>query len=167
VETLEAIKTRRSTREFTCIDVSKEDIEKILEAGRWAPSGMNNQPWRFVIVSDKKTKDLLAKQTHYEDIVKSASCAIAVFYDLDSGYDRTKDILAIGACVQNMLLAAHSLGMGACWLGEILKNKEKVAGLLESRPRDELMAVIALGRSAEKSQKCDRKKMDELICKWI
>jgi nitroreductase len=167
LETLEAIKTRRSTREFSGKLVSKESIEQILEAGRWAPSGMNNQPWRFVVVSDKKTKDLLAKQTHYDDIVKSASCAIAVFYDIDSGYDRTKDVLAIGACVQNMLLAALSLDLGACWLGEILKNKEKVAQLFEAPASYELMAVVALGESSEKSHAGDRKETDELIYRWI
>ena len=167
METLDAIKTRRSAREFTDKKVSKGTIEQILEAGRWAPSGMNNQSWRFIVVSDKKTKEHLAEQTHYEDIINFASCAIAVFYDTNSGYDRTKDVLSIGACVQNMLLASHSLGLGACWLGEILKNKDKVAQLFEAPASYELMAVIALGESAEKSRKGERKGMDELVYKWI
>ena len=167
METLDAIKTRRSAREFTDKKVSKETIEQILEAGRWAPSGMNNQPWRFIVVSDKKTKDLLSKQTHNEDIIKKAPCTIAIFYDANSGYDRTKDVLSIGACVQNMLLASRSLGLGACWLGEILKNKDNVAQLFEAPASYELMAVIALGESAEKSQVGERKGMDELVYKWI
>jgi nitroreductase len=167
MEALEAIKTRRSTREFSGNAVSKETLKQIIEAGRWAPSGMNNQPWRFVVVSDKKTKDILSKQTHYEDIIKFASCAIAVFYDIDSGYDRTKDVLSIGACVQNMLLAARSLDLGACWLGEILKNKETIARIFEAPASYELMAVIALGESLEKPRKGDRKEVDELIYKWI
>jgi nitroreductase len=166
METLDAIKTRRSIREFTDKTISKQTIEQILEAGRWAPSGMNNQPWRFIVVSDKKTKEHLAKQTHYKNIIKSAPCSIAVFYDIDSGYDRTKDVLAIGACVQNMLLAVRSLDLGACWLGEILKNKNKVARLLEAPASYELMAVIALGEPKENPQG-DRKEMDELVCKWI
>ncbi|MFZ2456978.1 MAG: nitroreductase [Candidatus Altiarchaeia archaeon] len=166
METLEAIRTRRSMREFSGKKVSKEIIEEILEAGRWAPSGMNNQPWRFVVVSDKKTNELLSEQTHYDDILKFAPCAIAVFYDMDSGYERTKDVLAIGACIQNMLLAARSLDLASCWLGEILKNKEKVALLLEAPASYELMAVIALGESNEKPDKGDRKEMDELIYKW-
>ena len=128
---------------------------------------LRHEPWRFIVVSDKKTKEHLAEQTHYEDIINFASCAIAVFYDTNSGYDRTKDVLSIGACVQNMLLASHSLGLGACWLGEILKNKDKVAQLFEAPASYELMAVIALGESAEKSRKGERKGMDELVYKWI
>jgi len=166
METLDAIKTRRSIREFSGKTVSNEALEQILEAGRWAPSGMNNQPWRFIVVSDKKTKNIVAKQTHYDDIINSASYAIAVFYDADSGYDRTKDVLSIGACIQNMLLAAHSLGLGACWLGEILKNRENIAQLLGAPACYELMAVIALGQSTENPQG-DRKEMNELVYKWI
>lgn len=158
MEAPEAIRTRRSIREYSKKIIPKEKIEKILVAeARWAPSGIDNQPWCFVIVTDKKTKDLLAKQTHYEDTIKSAPMAICVFYDAGSGYDRTKDVLSIGACIQNMLLAAHSQGLGACWLGEILKNKETVAALFKAPAGYELMAVITLGEPAENPKETNRK----------
>jgi len=167
METLDAIKTRRSAREFTDKKVSKETIEQILEAGRWAPSGMNNQPWRFIVVSDKKTKEHLAKQTHYEDIINFASCAITVFYDIDFGIRPYK-----GRSFHRRMRTEHAScvtlsWLGACWLGEILKNKDKVAQLFEAPASYELMAVIALGESAEKSRKGERKGMDELVYKWI
>jgi nitroreductase len=167
VETLEAIRTRRSIRKYKDKIVPKEKIKVILEAGRWAPSGMNNQPWRFIVVTDKKTKEKIAKQTHYEDIIINAPCAIAVFYDSASGYDRTKDVLAIGACIQNMLLAANSLELGACWLGEILKNKDAVSDLSKAPKTYELMAVIALGEPAEKPEDGDRRELKDITCKWI
>jgi len=133
VETLEAVRTRRSVRKYKNRAVPEEKIRSVLEAGRWAPSGMNNEPWRFAVLTDKRIKEKVAEQTRYGDIIKSAPCAIAVFYDQDLGYDRTKDILAIGACIQNMLLAAHSLGLGACWLGEILKTGKMYQGYAKRR----------------------------------
>ena len=167
METLEAIRTRRSVRDYTGREVPEEEIREVIEAGRWAPSGLNNQPWRFCVVRDAKTKDLLGKQTRYGAVINSAYCALAVFYDTCSGYDRTKDVLAIGACIQNMLLSAHTLGLGACWLGEILKNRKKVEELLEAPDKYELMAVITLGNVGESPEESGRKEMDELVYRWI
>jgi len=127
---------------------------------------MNNEPWRFAVLTDKRIKEKVAEQTRYGDIIKSAPCAIAVFYDQDLGYDRTKDILAIGACIQNMLLAAHSLGLGACWLGEILKNRENVSRLCEAPENYELTAVITLGEPAENPGGGERRELNNLVYKW-
>ena len=118
---LKIIKGRRSIRKFNIKKVEKDKIRNILTAGRWAPSGLNNQPWRFVLIESQKYKDKIAQLTEYGGIIKKAPIAILVFLDKNSSYDRDKDIMAIGACVQNMLLEAHSLGLGSCWLGEILK----------------------------------------------
>ena len=159
----EVIKERRSIREFTAEDVAEEDLAKVLEAGRWAPSGLNNQPWRFVIVRDTGMKQELSGLTHYGKIIKEAPVNITVFMDESAGYDRTKDLLAIGACIQNMLLEVHSLGLGAVWLGEILKNKEKVAEILKTPADWELMAVVAVGHPVNKERTSERKTLDELI----
>jgi nitroreductase len=155
-EVLEAIFSRRSVREFTSSQVSDELIAAILEAGRWAPSGLNNQPWRFIVVRDRATLNEMAKLTVYGKIIKNAPVAIAVFLDENSMYDRTKDILGIGACIQNMLLAAHSIGLGGVWLGEILKNKEKVNALLLAPESLELMAVLAIGYPVQRKRTSDR-----------
>lgn len=157
------IRNRRSVREFLDGEISKEEIDKILEAGRWAPSGLNNQPWRFSVLRDKKIREELAKLTHYGDIIRDANVCIAVFLDKSSSYDRTKDIQAIGACIQNMLLEAHSLGLGACWLGEILKNKNLVNRILNIPDDKELMAVIAVGYPSKRERKSTRKSLGELL----
>ncbi len=159
----EAIKTRRSVREFLKKEVEREKVTEILEAGRWAPSGHNNQPWRFVIIDNKEIKNILAEQTHYGSIIKSASICIAVFLDQKASYDRTKDLQAIGACIQNMLLSIHSMGLGGCWLGEILKNKDNVSNILKVPDSYELMAVIAIGYPAKGDRKSERKKLEELL----
>jgi len=70
MEILEIIRSRRSIREYAKDIPREEEVEKILEAGRWAPSGLNNQPWRFLVIKDKKRKDGLAPFTKYGNIIK-------------------------------------------------------------------------------------------------
>ncbi len=163
METREAIKTRRSVRGFTSEDVSDEIIEEILEAGRWAPSGLNNQAWRFIVVRNEETKVGLSKLTGYGQTIKNAPVLIVVFLDKEHMYHYVKDIQSIGACIQNMLLAIHSLGLGGVWLGEILKNKEMVNKVLGAPESYELMAVVALGHPVKKTRRSDRKNLSELV----
>jgi len=161
-EVLDAILARRSVREYSDREVEEEKLKAVLEAGRWAPSGMNNQPWRFVAVRDRKTLGELAGQTHYSGIIEGSNLCIAVFLDHGESYDRTKDLLALGAACQNMLLAAHSLGLGGVWLGQILANRKAVSKVLEA-PRDmELVAVLALGYPVEKERSSERKALSEI-----
>lgn len=160
---LDIIKSRRSIRKYTSAPVSEEDMGKVLEAGRWAPSGLNNQPWRFAVVRDAGLRNSISKLTRYGRIVLGAQVLIAVFLDTEKSYHREKDIQAIGACLQNMLLEAHSLGLGAVWLGEIIKSNEQIKALLELGKELELMAVIALGHPDENPRGPGRKNLKDLI----
>ncbi|MBI5100116.1 MAG: nitroreductase [Nitrospirae bacterium] len=163
MDIFEIIKTRRSIRKFSDEPVSDEIIDKIIEAGTWAPSGLNNQPWKFAIIRNNELKTKISTLTRYYRIVLNANTLIAVFLDNSLTYDRTKDCQAIGACIQNMLLAIHSIGLGAVWLGEILKNKDKVLELLVGSRELELMAIIAFGHPAEKGGKGMRKDAAQTI----
>jgi nitroreductase len=163
METIEAIRTRRSVRGFTNEIISDELIEQVLDAGRWAPSGLNNQAWRFIVVQDPDTKTALSALTEYGPTIKNAQVLIVVFLDKDHMYNYTKDVQSIGACIQNMLLAIHSLGLGAVWLGEILKNKEMVNKVLGAPESYELMAVVALGHPTSKERSSDRKALSHLV----
>jgi nitroreductase len=158
------IRARRSVRKYKSEPIDDIVINDILEAARWAPSGLNNQPWRFVVIKNKKFKEELSKLTHYSSIIASADLCIAVFYSHDAGYHRDKDLMSIGAAIENMLLYAHDAGIGSVWLGEILKNKEKVNELLSIDNRNEFVALLAFGYPDENSQG-ERKKMSELILK--
>jgi len=156
------LKTRRSVRRFKRKSVSAAFIEKVLEAGRWAPSGLNNQPWRFIVL-EKAAKDLLAAYTHYGRIVAGADKAILVFLDKKASYHYEKDLMAIGAAIENMLLAVYACGLGACWLGEIINQRAKIQAVLKIPSQYELEAVIALGYPAAPPKKGRRKPLKKLL----
>jgi nitroreductase len=160
---LNMIKTRRSVRKFKPDHIPAELIEKILEAGRWAPSGLNNQAWRFAVVTDKAVILKISGLTQYAKIVLAAQTLIPVFLDTAKSYHREKDIQSIGACLQNMLLEIHSLGLGAVWLGEIIKSNEQIKNILGLPEELELMAVIALGYPDETPRSTKRKELKDLI----
>ncbi|MDD3041398.1 MAG: nitroreductase family protein [Methanosarcinaceae archaeon] len=160
---IDTILSRRSVREFTGTPVSREKIETILEAGRWAPSGLNNQPWRFIVIREPETILKLSECTHYTKVVAGAPLLIAVYLDTEHSYSHTKDVLAAGASIQNMLLAICELGLGAVWLGEILKQAEKVNSILECPESFELMAVLATGEPVPKERTSPRKELKELV----
>ncbi len=163
MDILETIRSRRSIRKFENVEVPEELLEKILDAGRWAPSGLNNQPWRFAVITDSSLREMFSQLTHYSRIISGSQILIAVFLDAAVSYDRTKDVQAIGACIQNMLLEAHSLGLGAVWLGEILKSREHISKILGLGKELELMAVIALGYPNEIPKDSRRKELNKLI----
>jgi len=163
----DAIVRRRSIREFTDEPVARGLLYKIVTAGIWAPSGLNNQPWRFVLVMDAPAREALAQQTTYAHIVRAAPALIIVFLDQTAMYNAVKDYQAAGACIQNMLLAAEELGLGAVWLGQILQNRDKVNAILGLDDTFELMAVVAVGHPQHKNQKSQRKPLADFILQEI
>lgn len=165
MDLLQGIYTRRSIRRYTEQPVEREQLIEIIKAGTWAPSGLNNQPWRFIIINEKTLHHKLAQFTKYRHIIENAAACIVVLADKDSMYDELKDHQAIGACIQNMLLTAHSFGLGAVWLGEILKNSKKIRILLDYPEQMELMAVVALGYPAEPDKLSHRKEIAEVLIK--
>jgi nitroreductase len=162
-EVIRAIYERRSVRNFTEAPVERRVILEILRTASWAPSGLNNQPWRFAMIWDQGLKEELARLTRYAAVLKNAAVLVPVFLDKESSYDYVKDCQAIGACLQNLLLAAQAQGLGAAWIGEILKNKERVVRLLELPDRLELMAVVAIGHPLHRNQTSHRKPIEELV----
>lgn len=109
---IENILTRRSIRSYTDQDVEPEKIEAILEAGMAAPSGKNGQPWDFVVLTRREILDEMAERLPYAKMLREARVAIAVCAD------RTKSpywYVDCSAAAENILLAAHALGLGAVW----------------------------------------------------
>ena len=147
VDLLQLIKTRRSVRSFTAEPVSHAQIEKILDAGRWAPSGKNTQPWRFVVVESAGKREALAKLAPQARMIATAPVTLAILCNRDAGYDELKDAQGIGAAIENILLAAHALGLGACWMGKA--RDAEIERVVEAKEHEELMALIPIGHPAE------------------
>ena len=164
MDIFDALFSRRSIRKFTDEQVSRSDVRKIMDCGRWAPSGLNNQPWRFLVIErDDARKEGLEACTKYSRVISGADILICVMLDKDTMYSKVKDCQAIGACIQNMLLAAHGLGLGAVWLGEILNQEKDVHQVLGTdAARLELMAVIGLGHPDQKGE-TTRRGLDEIL----
>jgi nitroreductase len=145
-ELLEFIKSRKSIRSFIYEKIDNTTIKEILECGRWAPSGNNTQPWKVCVVTHPTVKRMLAELSKYENIIESAYVNFVIFLDHEKGYDPVKDVQAIGAFIENILLAVHAKELGGAWIGEILQKKEQVNEIFKfSKERYELMALIAVG----------------------
>ncbi len=165
---LKNIRERRSIRKYTSEVPPRDLILKILDTAIWAPSGLNNQPWRFVIVWSEETKEKLARLTKYSGIVRSARVLIVVLLDRSKMYHKIKDHQSAGALIQNILLSAEACGLGSCWLGEILNREEEVKEVLGLDPSSyELCAVISLGYSDDRSKRAGRHPLSTFILKEL
>ena len=127
MEAYEAIMTRRSVRAYTAQPVPDDAIKELLAAAMNAPSASNQQPWQFVVVTERKQLNALTTVLPYGQMLKGAPLAIAVCGDrqLQSEEYWVQDC---SAATQNLLLAAHAKGLGAVWLG-VYPRSEHVAGI--------------------------------------
>ena len=168
MDVFEAIKTRRSIRTFTEEEVSEEEIEKILDAARWAPSAGNIQPWIFIVVRDPKRKRRLSEAALNQLFIEEAPVVIVVCADQErSGrvYGRRGiDLYCIqdtAAAIQNLLLAAHALGLGACWVGAF--NEDAVGHALNIPAGVRPVAIIPIGRPAIKPGAVFKRSLNEIV----
>ena len=123
---LDLIKSRRSIRSYLSDPIPDEDINSILEAGLYAPSGKNRQPWRFVVIKDVKTIRAIARATTYGKFARHAPVMILVYAKTDADYPMEKDLIGIGACLQNMMLTATAMGFGSCIIGDLYGQNEMI-----------------------------------------
>lgn len=117
---LDNIATRTSIRDYEARPVEKEKIEKMLRAAMAAPTAMNKQPWHFVVVDQRNVLDALAGANPYAKMLKKAPLAIVVCGNTDKmieGGGRDFWIQDASAATENLLLAAHAMGLGAVWTG--------------------------------------------------
>ncbi|MFX1525071.1 MAG: nitroreductase family protein [Promethearchaeota archaeon] len=138
---LDFIKERRSIREFQDKPIPENEIEMILEAGRWAPSASNRQPWEFIVIRNKEILKNVAKATGYGWFIAEASFAIAIVgkpYISHNWYVVDTSLVSM-----NMMLMAWSLGIGTCWIGSM--RKEKVKEILGLGRNDYLLTVLPFG----------------------
>ncbi len=117
MDVLQAIMTRRSIRRFTGEVISEEQLDTLVRAGFQAPSAHNEQPWHFVVVRDKEKLEVIGKTHGYAKMLPSAGCGIIVCGDEEKQNNRGFLVEDCSAAIQNILLAAHGIGLGAVWCG--------------------------------------------------
>ncbi len=144
---------RRSIRAYTNEAVSDGAVRKLLEAAMAAPSAAATDPWRFVVVKNRKTLSKIATALPYGRMVGSAALGIVVCGDLEAAHDKQLSYLLqdCSAAIENLLLCAHILGLGACWLG-VHPREQHVKALqeiLKLRANVIPVACTAIGYPAE------------------
>lgn len=160
MDILDVIKTRRSIRRYTADPISEESINKILQAGRWAPSAGNSQPWRFIVLQSPEVRKKLASILPWGGFLSEAALGIAVIIDETAS---TRAVEDGAAATQNILLEAHSLGLGACWIGTYGSPHEANAKKALKVPESlRVLSVIAIGHPAEAPRRT-RKPMADLV----
>lgn len=117
MDVLEAISTRRSIREFTGEPLKQEELETVLKAGFSAPSAHNMQPWHFIVINTAERLEQISSIHPYAKNLPQAGCAIIVCGDTEKQHREGFLIEDCSAAIQNMLLAAHGIGLGAVWNG--------------------------------------------------
>lgn len=158
MDILETIFSRRSIRRFTGEVISDENLEKILRAGFQAPSAHNREPREFIIVKDKDKLNKIPEYHPYTKMLPNAGCGIIVCGDSTKEEELGFLIEDCSASIQNMLLAAHGLGLGAVWCGlypiEVLvENTNKLFNLPEHIIP---VGIIAVGEKSEEKTIIDR-----------
>jgi nitroreductase len=165
---MESIVNRRSVAKFEKTQVDTQKLETILEAGRWAPSWLNSQPWKFIVVKDQDVKERLSEvvPTVFSNGMKEAPLCIAVVVNtMEDPYHFVEDG---AAATQNMLLATHSLGLQSCWIGvfdleEAADSAEaQVRNILEVPEDHHVISILPIGVSNEIAER-ERKKLDKLV----
>lgn len=119
METLKTILTRRSIRRFTQETVSEEDLDKLLKTGLSAPSATNRRPIHIVVIQKKETLLLLSQNNPHAHMLQNAPLALAIVADKTLQPVKDFQINDGSAAIENILLCAHSLGLGGVWLGVI------------------------------------------------
>ena len=161
---MKIIKERRSIRRFKPDKIPKENIKMLIEAARWAPSGGNSQPWEFLIITDKEMiHTLKTVMTGVMANIQEGPLLICLCTNKNrkttwTGYD-------IGCALQNILLSAHSMGLGACAIGGFDENF--IGKLLDLPDNLEPCLFIIVGFPDKDAKAPPRRGVDELIVKEV
>ena len=156
MDTLEAIRKRRSVRAYTGTPIPREDLLTIVDAGRLAATGSNRQPWEFIVVTDKGIIDQLTIAAQWMD---KAGAIIAVVMDESSRWWLEDG----SAAVENMLLAGTALGYGSCWLeGWTLHLEDDLKAILHVPEDKRLLTLVPFGAPVEWPTK-EKKPLEDIL----
>ena len=156
---LDYLKSRRSIRKFQDKPVTNKHIEMILEAGRWAPSGSNRQPWEFIVVKNREILQKISKTGVYGLPLRKAPLGIAIVgkkLENPNWYIQDTSLASM-----NMMLMAWALNIGMCWMGSM--DRDYAKELLGLGKDDFLLTILAMGYIKGKNPKPTlRKRLEEI-----
>ncbi len=162
MDILNLLKSRRSIRLYQEKPVPQDLLLQILEAGRWAPTGANLQPWHFIVVTDPETRKEIGKVARFFFIksshVEKAPVVLVLGFDTQKGKYGRYDVTLAGG---NMVTMATSLGLGTCWIGAF--EESRVKEILEIPENIEVIALITLGYPEEKAEIPPRVELEKIV----
>lgn len=158
MDALEALMGRRSIRRYTAENIATAMIETILKAAMSAPSANDEQPWHFVVINERAILDRIPEFHKHAQMLKQAPLAILVCGDRKLAVNQGYMIQDCSAATENLLIAAHALGLGAVWLGLYpWEQRMKPLAELLNLPEDVIpIALISVGHPAEKKPPANR-----------
>ena len=156
---VETVLSRRSIRQFEHKDIPKEVLEKILEAGRMAPSAGNKQSWHFIVIKDDELKRELSKGL-FKRFLRDAPITIVGCAHQDRIAGRWSKI-STAIALQNMVIAAWAMGIGSCWIGAF--NENKVKKLLDIPEKWNIVALIPFGYPAKIPSPKRKKPIEKIV----
>ena len=161
---IDAILKRRSIRKYSGKPVNKSDINLLLTAAMYAPSARNEQPWHFMVIDDRGLLDQIRKVHPYASMLSGAELAILVCGDENLELSKGYWPVDCSAATQNILLAAHALGLGAVWLGVYPRQERQSAinKIFNLPAHVHPFSLISIGYPAEEKGLPDRFKEDRI-----
>ncbi|NIQ38963.1 MAG: nitroreductase [Proteobacteria bacterium] len=163
-DVIKAIQTRRTIRKFKHHPIPDETLNKILDAGRWAQSFNNAQPWRFVVIQGDETKrrlsDEAGRSVYYRGVIEAP---LTIVVCADPILEPSHWIEAASIAHQNMALAAHSLGLGSSWIGVLNSESEgSIKKVLGIPKKIRVISLMPVG-VADEEPKRNRCSLDEIV----
>lgn len=158
MDAMEAILGRRSIRRYDGRPVTEDQIERILRAAMCAPSANNEQPWQFIVITDRRMLDRIPTIHPYAAMLKEAPLAVLICGDTSLEKSPGYWVVDCAAATQNLLVAAHALGLGTVWLGVYPRQQrmDDIAALLDLPDHIKPLALVAVGHPAETKPANDR-----------
>lgn len=160
-------RTRRSIRRYKPDSVPEEVLLRILEAARWAPSAVNSQPWHFLVITDRERRRSLGRRARWHGIVgwsqiERAPVVVAILGDPRGNRWYVTDCSLAGA---NLMLAAHALGLGTCWIGGF--EQAPVRSALGVPTDREIIGLVTLGYPDEDPKPPPRLPLDRIMSREV
>lgn len=158
MELIQGILTRRSIRKYKPLPVLEAAVDILLQAAMYAPSARNEQPWHFIVAEDRNLLNLIRDTHPYAAMLSEAPLAIIICGDLTLEKSPGYWPVDCAAATQNILLAAHGIGLGAVWLGVYPRpeRQEAIRKIFNLPDHIQPFAIVAVGQADETKENPER-----------